>query len=54
MVESHKNFLRSPLTLQKWLMERLDMIATLTAIDYGSGNFLNRAVPKTECQTESD
>ena len=30
------------------------MIATLTAIDYGSGNFLNRAILKTECQTESD
>ena len=51
--ESQK-FLESPLTLQIWLMERLDMIATPTIADYGPRNFLNRIVLKTECQTESD
>ena len=49
-----QNFLGSPLTLQIWLMERLDMIARPTVGNYGLGNFLNRIVIKTECQTESD
>ena len=49
-----QNFLRSPLTLQIWLMERLDMIATPTIADYGPSNFLSRTILKTECQTESD
>ena len=30
------------------------MIATPIATNYGSGNFLSRAVLKTKCQTESD
>ena len=51
--ESQK-FLRSPLTLQIWLMERLDMIAMSTFADYGLSNFLNRIVLKIDCQTESD
>ena len=49
-----QNFLGSPLTLQIWLMERLDMIATPTIADYGPSNFLSRTILKTECQTESD
>ena len=49
-----QNFLGSPLTLQIWLMERLDMIAMPTVADYGPSNFLSRTVLKTECQTESD
>lgn len=49
-----QNFLRTPLTLQIWLMERLDMIARPTAGNYGPSNFLSRTVIKTECQTESD
>ena len=49
-----QNFLGSTLTLQIWLMERLDMIARPTVGNYGLGNFLNRIVIKTECQTESD
>ena len=39
-----QQFLRSPLTLQIWLMERLDMIATPTVANYGPSNFLCRAV----------
>ena len=49
-----QNFLGSPLTLQIWLMERLDMIARPTVGNYGLGNFLNRIVIKTECQIESE
>ena len=48
-----QNFLRSPLTLQIWLMERLDMVATPTVADYGLGNFLSKAILKTKCQTKS-
>ena len=49
-----QNFLGSPLTLQIWLMERLDKITMPTVADYGPSNFLSRNVLKTECQTESD
>ena len=49
-----KNFLRSPLTLQIWLMERLDMIAKHTTNNFGLSSFLSRFVIKTECQTKSD
>ena len=49
-----QNLLGSPLTLQIWLMERLNMIATPTIANYGPGNFLNRTILKTKCQTESD
>ena len=49
-----QNFLRSPLTLQIWLMERLDTIAKPTTGNYGPGYFLSRAVVKTKCQTESN
>ena len=49
-----QQFLGSPLTLQIWLMERLDMIATPIVANYGSRNFLSRAVLKTKCQIESD
>ena len=49
-----QNFLGSPLTLQIWLMERLDMIARLTTGNYRPSSFLSRTVTKTECQTESD
>ena len=49
-----QNFLGSPLTLQIWLMERLDKIAMPTVADYGPSNFLSRNVLKTECQTEND
>ena len=49
-----QNFLRSPLTLQIWLMERLDMIAKPTTGNYGPSSFLSRTVIKTECQTKSD
>ena len=48
------NFLRSPLTLQIWLMERLDMIAKPTIGNYRPSSFLSKTVIKTECQTESD
>ena len=51
--ESQK-FLGSPLNLQIWLMERLDMIAAPTIADYRLGNFLSKTVLKIECQTESD
>ena len=44
-----QNFLKSPLTLQIWLMERLDMIGMPTIVDYGPGNFLSRTILKTEC-----
>ena len=46
-----QNFLESPLTLQIWLMERLDMIAKPTTGNYGPSSFLSRAVIKTKCQT---
>ena len=49
-----QNFLGSPLTLQIWLMERLDMITRPTAGNYGPSSFLNRTVIKTKCQIESD
>ena len=49
-----QNFLGSPLTLQIWLMERLDMIARPTVCNYGPSSFLSRTVIKIECQTESD
>ena len=49
-----QNFLRSPLTLQIWLMEWLGMIAKPTTNNYGPRSFLSRAVIKTECQVESD
>ena len=49
-----QNFLGSPLTLQIWLMERLDLIAKPTTGNYGLSSFLSRAVIKTKCQTESD
>ncbi|KAK9992505.1 hypothetical protein SO802_027490 [Lithocarpus litseifolius] len=47
-----QNFLGSPLALQIWLMERLEMIATF--VDYGPENFLSRTILKIECQIESD
>ena len=49
-----QNFLGSPLTLQIWLMERLDMIARPTTGNYGPSSFLSQTVIKTKCQTESD
>ena len=49
-----QNFLGSPLTLQIWLMERLDMIAKPITSNYGPSSLLSRAVIKTKCQTESD
>ena len=49
-----QQFLGSPLTLQIWLMERLDMIVMPTVVDYGPSNFLSRTVLKTEYQTKSD
>ena len=49
-----QNFFGSPLTLQIWLMERLDMIARPTVCNYGPSSFLSRTVIKIECQTESD
>ena len=49
-----QQFLGSPLTLQIWLMERLDMIATPTVANYGPSNFLSRPVLKTVCQSESN
>ena len=47
-------FLGSPLTLQIWLMEQMDMIAKPTTGNYGCSSFLSRTIIKTECQTESD
>ena len=38
-----QNFLGSPLTLQIWLMERLDLIARPTS-NYGPSNFLSRTI----------
>ena len=49
-----QNFLRSPLALQIWLMEQLDMIVKSTTSNYGPSSFLNRTVIKIECQIESD
>ena len=49
-----RNFLGSPLTLQIWLMEWLDMIAKPTTGNYEPSSFLSRAIIKIECQTESD
>ena len=49
-----QNFLGSPLTLQIWLMERLDMIARPTTGNYGPSSFLSRTVIKIECQTKID
>ena len=46
-----QQFLGSPLTLQIWLMERLDMIAAPTIANYGPSNFPHT---RTKCQTESD
>ena len=42
-----QNFLGSPLTLQIWLMERLDMIARPTIGNYGPSSFLSKTVIKT-------
>lgn len=44
-----QNFLGSPLTLQIWLMERLDMIARPTTGNYGPSSSLSRTIIKTEC-----
>ena len=52
--EEFQNFLGSPLTLQIWLMERLDMTTKPSSGNYGPSSFLSRAVIKTECQIESD
>ena len=49
-----QNFLGSPLTLQIWLMEQLDIIAKPTTSNYGPSCFLSRNIIKTECQIESD
>ena len=49
-----QNFLGSPLTLQIWLMERLDMIAKPITSNYGPSSFLCKIVIKIECQIESD
>ena len=49
-----QNFLRSPLTLQIWLMERLDMITKPTVGNSGPSSFLSGTVIKTECQTENN
>ena len=43
-----QNFLGSPLTLQIWLMEQLEMIAKPTTGNYGPSSFLYRAVIKTK------
>ena len=48
-----QNFLGSPLTLQIWLMERLDMITRPTTGNYGPNSFPSKTVIKTECQIES-
>ena len=47
--EESQNFLGSPLTLQIWLMERLDMIARPTTGNYGPSSSLSRTIIKTEC-----
>ena len=49
-----QNFLGSPLTLQIWLMEWLDMITKPTTGNYGPSSFLSRTIIKTECRTKSD
>ena len=49
-----QNFLGSPLTLQIWLMKRLDIIHRPTTGNYGPSNFISRIVIKIECQTKSD
>ena len=49
-----QNFLDSPLTLQIWLMERLDMITRPIVGNYSPSIFLSRTVIKTECQTKSN
>ena len=49
-----QNFLGSPLILQIWVIEQLDMIAKPTTSNYGPSSFLSRAVIKTECHTKSD
>ena len=49
-----QNFLESPLALQIWLLERLDMIARPTTGHYRPSSFLSWTVIKIECQTESD
>ena len=49
-----QNFLGSPLTLQIWPMERLDMITRPIVGNYGPSSFLSRAIIKTKCQIESD
>ena len=49
-----QNFSGSHLTLQIWLMERLDMIAKPTTGNYRPNGFLSSVVIKTECQTETD
>ena len=52
--EETQNFLGSPLTLQIWLMEWLDIISKPTTGNYRPSSFLSKAVIKTKCQTESD
>ena len=49
-----QNFLRSSLTLQIWLMERLVMIAKPTTSNYGPSSFLNKTIINTKCQIESN
>ena len=44
-----QNFPGSPLTLQIWLMERLDMIVRPTTGNYEPNSFLSRTIIKTEC-----
>ena len=44
-----QQFLGSPLTLQIWLMERLDMITTPNVANYGPNNFPSMVVLKTKC-----
>ena len=48
-----QQFLGTPLTLQIWLTEILDMIATSIVAKYGPSNFPSKAVLKTKCQIES-
>ena len=50
--DESQQFLGSPLTLQIWLMERMDMIATPTISNYGPNNFSSRLVIKTKCRTK--
>ena len=44
-----QNFLGSPLTLQIWLIEQLDMIAKPTSGNYGPSSFLSKTIIETEC-----